>query len=139
VSLLNNSELAFKESQKPTSRQQIISEALRARRADIVAEASRRIISSPILLNGTAPKHERGVQVAERLYEVLDAAVLFDEPAVLAKSTYWKWDSATEDGLSDAQLRASVNHFAEAVRRVMPQNYTNALEPFLSDLHAAFA
>jgi DNA-binding transcriptional MerR regulator len=139
VSLLNNSELAFKESQKPTSRQQIISDTLRARRADIVAEAARRIISSPILLNGTAPKHERGVQVSERLYEVLDSAVIFDEPAVLAESAYWEWDSETEDGLSDAQLRASVNHFAEAVRRVMPQNYTNALEPFLSDLHRAFA
>jgi methanogenic corrinoid protein MtbC1 len=110
---------------------------LRLRRPDIVSAAARLITQNAFEFNTIAHKHERAIETGERLYQVLDAGVCFDDPSVLTEAAYWEWDSFTPEGILPEQLHVCAGHFAEATRVTISPTSRAFLEPFFAEMVSA--
>jgi methanogenic corrinoid protein MtbC1 len=110
---------------------------LRQRRAEIVSRASTRITQDAFEFNTVAHKYERALEASDRLYEILDAAMNFDEASVLADATYWEWDAFAPDGVQPEQLNVCASHVLAAVRECMPTAPLAVIEPFLNEMGIA--
>lgn len=120
---------------RPVARELL--DELRLRRPDIVSASAKLITSSAFELNAIAHKQERAIETSERLYQVLDAGVCFDEPGLLGETTYWEWDSFTPEGMGPEQLHVCAKHFAEATRATISPAGRATLEPFFTRMLSA--
>jgi MerR family transcriptional regulator, light-induced transcriptional regulator len=120
---------------RPVARE--VLDELRLRRPDIVSASAKLITGNAFELNTIAHKHERAIETSERLCQVLDAGVCFDDPGVLTEATYWEWDSFTLEGMGPEQLLVCANQFAAATRASISPSGRAILEPFLTEMISA--
>jgi hypothetical protein len=114
-----------------------LTDALRKRRPELISMASRQIMGNSFEFNTVAQKHERVIDTCERLFNILDAGVYFDDPNVLADATYWEWDSLTPEGVMPEQLQICATEFISAIRHALAAPHREVVEPFLAELSAA--
>jgi DNA-binding transcriptional MerR regulator len=107
---------------------------LRLHKPDIISLAARGINHDTLDLNHIRPKSERAIETAERLFQVLDSSLFFDEPGVLAEAAYWEWDSLTPDGMLPEQMQMCAQHFCSAVRSLINPLSLPSIEPFLAEM-----
>jgi MerR family transcriptional regulator, light-induced transcriptional regulator len=111
--------------------------ALRQARSEIISRASARISADSFDFNTVAQKYERAQEASEHLYEILDAAVNFDQPAILTEAAYWEWDTFAPDGVQPEQLSICAMHLITSVRDSVPAQAHEVIEAYLAEMQTA--
>jgi cobalamin-dependent methionine synthase I len=110
---------------------------LRRLRSEIISRSSAAISADSFDFNTVAQKYERAQEASEHLYEILDAAVNFDQPAILTEAAYWEWDTFAPDGVQPEQLSKCAMHLIAAVRASIHAPMINAIDPYLVEMQTA--
>jgi hypothetical protein len=111
--------------------------ALQRLRSEIIGRSSARISADSFEFNTVAQKYERAQEASEHLYEILDAAVNFDQPTILSEATYWEWDTFAPDGVQPEQLSVCGRHLISAVRECVPAPAIDVIDAYLVEMQAA--
>jgi MerR family transcriptional regulator, light-induced transcriptional regulator len=121
----------------PRTSARALTEELRIRRPELISAASKAIMSTAFEFNTVAQKHERVLDTCDRLFNILDAAVYFDDASTLTDATYWEWDSVSTEGIMLDQLVICANAFLATLRTCLSPEGREIAEPFLSELASA--
>jgi DNA-binding transcriptional MerR regulator/methylmalonyl-CoA mutase cobalamin-binding subunit len=107
--------------------------AFRLHRPEIVAAATRLAQAE----FAESLDYKRTAEANDNLLRIVDAALRFNEPAIVGDSANWKWDALPPDGISMPQLQRCVLALTQATRTVMDEHNLSKLEPFLSALEGS--
>lgn len=105
----------------------------RLRRPEIISNATRLIQSR---LNNTLD-YKRASEANENLLEIIDAALRFNEPAVLSDPLNWRWDALPPDGMTFDQLGLCAAALVDSTRLIMTDPHLASLQPFLDAIEVS--
>jgi DNA-binding transcriptional MerR regulator/methylmalonyl-CoA mutase cobalamin-binding subunit len=134
--LASTQDAPFNAPHPPSDPAQSLSETLtafRLHRPEIVAAATRLAQAE----FAESLDYKRTAEANDNLLRIVDAALRFNEPAIVADLSRWKWDALPPDGISLPQLQRCVLALTQATRTTMDEPNLSKLEPYLSALEGS--